>query len=107
MARKKKWSFIHTWRQRTDTFTKKDAAALLRAWKQEKESAGWTVVGSLSRYSLMAFAPGADHAAELARVRAGKPPKLAASAAVHPVDFPSFPETAPLREDSDQLTLDG
>ena len=79
-------TFRHTWRQSIDCATKGEATALLATWKREKEESGWTCTGSIQAGTVIAMAPGCDWQEEIARARAGKPPKLAASASIRPIE---------------------
>jgi hypothetical protein len=60
-----KWALVRTWRTYSLHVTKKDAEAALEAWKQDYESVGWVISGSMSRGSYVAAPPeGSDDPAK-------------------------------------------
>jgi hypothetical protein len=74
-----KWALCMTWRRRYDFVTKMDANAALKAWKEAKEAAGWTVKGSMSTQYFAHLPDATFHDAAVAVLR-GEPPVGVATA---------------------------
>lgn len=60
---KRRWKVFWTWKQSDDVATKREGVERARAWKEEREAAGWTVRAAKGYWpGYVAYSPDAGSA---------------------------------------------